>query len=342
MSEWEPRVENGEVAIPFSSGSVMNTKLGFVVTAGVLMLLTLDLVAAERATFILRDGQRASGTLVAHGDQRANLVLGYFNLGDMPGGTGNLRERAYPEADVAVIDFAGGVPPQQELAGLNRMNGQPNMLTLRSGAVLYGRFDNIIEGSTVAFTDQRGQHQAYSARDVARVYLDTAAARAVFDVAPDPVPNGQTGDWRSGGNPTRQTTEWRSGGNRDLEPLDGSGPGLRVLANRAWTDTGIAVRRGEQVRFRASGQIQFGESDRDVTGTDGNPRFRLDPSELPVALMPIGGLIGRVGRGAPFPIGSNPNSIVMPDDGRLYLGVNARAVPGNRGAFLVEVLPGRW
>ncbi len=321
----------------------MNTKLGLVVAAAVMMIvLPLDLVAAERATFILRSGQRASGVLVAHGDQRANLVLGFFNLGDMPGGTGNLREQAYPEADVAVIDFSGGVPSQQELAGLNRMNGQSHMLVLRSGVLVYGRFDNIIEGSTVTFTDQRGQRQEYSARDVARIYLDTPAARTMYNVAPDPAStNGGTGGRNSGGNAARQPADPGHAGNRDLETVGQAGPGFRVAANRAWSDTGIAVRRGDRVSFRGSGQIQFGDSDRDVAGPDGNPRYRVDASQLPVRLMPIGGLIGRVGRGAPFPIGSNTNSIVMPEDGRLYLGVNTRVVSSNRGAFLVEIRTGR-
>jgi hypothetical protein len=319
----------------------MNTTLGFVVAAGAIVLLPLDLVAAERATFILRDGQRASGAVVAHGDQRTNLILGFFNLGDMPGGTGSLREKAYPEADVAVIDFAGGVPSQQELAGLNRMNGQPNMLALRGGAVVYGRFDNIVEGSTVTFTNQLGQHQTYSARDVARIYLDTPVARKLFSVAPDPVSTAQVGDRRSDGTLNRRPTDRGVASNRDLEPLDEAGPGLRVLANRAWTDTGISVRRGDRVRFRASGQIQFGASGRDVAGPDGALRLRIDQDELPVGLMSPGGLIGQVGRGAPFPIGSNTNSIVMPDDGRLYLGVNTSDASGNRGAFLVEILTGR-
>jgi hypothetical protein len=320
----------------------MNTKLGFVVVAAALAILPpLDLVAAERATFILRSGQRASGTVVAHGDQRANLVLGYFNLGDMPGGTGNQREKAYPEADVAVIDFAGGTPSERELAGLNRMNGQSSMLVLRSGAVVYGRFDNIVEGTTVTFTSQLGQHQAYIARDVARIYLDIAAAITLFNVAPDPIPSDQYGDWRSSGDPARQPTDRGYGGNRDLDPFAQAGPGVRVVANRAWTDTGIAVRRGDRVSFRASGQIYFGEFDYNVAEADGNPRDRSDPSMLPVRLMPIGGLIGRVGRGAPFPIGSSTKSIEMPADGRLYLGSNTRAVSGNRGAFLVEILTGR-
>ncbi len=319
----------------------MNTRLSLVVAAALMILLPLDLVAAERATFILRNGQRESGVVVAHGGDRANLILGSFNLGDMPGGTGSLREKAYPAADVVAIDFAGGTPPQQELAGLNRMNGQPNMLVLRSGAIVYGRFDNIIEGATVTFDNPQGQRQTYGARDVARIYLDAGVARTLFNVQPDPAASGRFVDRGSRGDLTRQPMDRGSQGSRDRQPLDEGGPGLRVLANRAWTDTGLAVRRGDRVSFRASGQIQFGESDRDVAGPDGNPRYRVDASELPVRVMPVGGLIGRVGRGAPFPIGSNTNSIVMPEDGRLFLGVNAKAVSGNRGSFLVEILTGR-
>jgi len=302
----------------------MRTKSFFVAAATMLMLLPLELVAAERATFILRNGQRESGVLVAHGDQRANLILGYFNLGDMPGGTGSLREKAYREADVVVIDFAAGTPSPQELSGLNRMNGQPHMLVLRSGNLIYGRFDNIIDGTTVTFANQQGQRQSFAARDVARVYLDAAVARTLFNVAPDPAPKQPARDAAPA--PSRQSPD-----------SAGNGASLRVQANRAWTDTGIDVRRGDRVSFRASGQIQFGPSDRDVADVDGNPRYRVDPADLPVEVMPIGGLIGRIDRGEPFAIGSNTRAIVMRGDGRLFLGVNTTTVAGSRGAFLVEI-----
>ena len=38
-------------------------------------------LAAERATFILTDGERKSGPVVFHGDQHENLINGYLNLG---------------------------------------------------------------------------------------------------------------------------------------------------------------------------------------------------------------------------------------------------------------------
>ena len=42
--------------------------------------------------------------------------------------------------------------------------------------------------------------------------------------------------------------------------------------------------------------------------------------------MPVGGLIGRVGNSRPFPIGSNSQPITMPENGRLYLGINDEEV----------------
>ncbi len=53
--------------------------------------------------------------------------------------------------------------------------------------------------------------------------------------------------------------------------------------------------------------------------------------------MPAGGLIARVDNGAPFPIGSNSQAIVMPVAGRLYVGVNDDNFGDNSGFFAVTV-----
>jgi hypothetical protein len=70
-------------------------------------------------------------------------------------------------------------------------------------------------------------------------------------------------------------------------------------------------------------------------GPDGNGELRKPT--YPVPVMPVGGLIGRVGTGAPFPIGSNSQPIVMPNDGRLTLGVNDVVLQDHSGAFTVTV-----
>ena len=53
--------------------------------------------------------------------------------------------------------------------------------------------------------------------------------------------------------------------------------------------------------------------------------------------MPVGGLIGRVGNSAPFPIGSNTQRIRMPADGTLMLGVNDQNLGDNSGYFTVTI-----
>src|SRR5882762_3783050 len=60
--------------------------------------------AAERATFILTNGERKSGEVVFHGGNAANFIDGQLNLGD------NGKEQSFPIDQVAVINFAGGAP----------------------------------------------------------------------------------------------------------------------------------------------------------------------------------------------------------------------------------------
>ena len=69
-----------------------------------------------------------------------------------------------------------------------------------------------------------------------------------------------------------------------------------------------------------------------ITPVDGGSRVVLESY-----YEPPGGLIGRVGTSAPFPIGSNSQPIVMPADGRLMLGVNDNEPGDNSGAFTVTV-----
>jgi hypothetical protein len=112
-------------------------------------------------------------------------------------------------------------------------------------------------------------------------------------------------------------------------------PTVRVEANPGWTDTGIAVRGGDRVTFHATGQITYGHTPGQTAGPDGNAQVKKN--SYPVGGMPVGGLVGRVGNGAPFPIGSNTQPITMPADGRLTLGVNDDEVGDNSGFFSVVV-----
>jgi PA-IL-like protein len=174
---------------------------------------------------------------------------------------------------------------------------------------------NMVHGNTLLWRNQSGQDQQDAISDVARVYLNPQAARIAYN-APNTVPSAV------GTSGTSATTP--------LQPGE-----VRVPANQAWSDTGIQVKKGDRVSFRASGEISFGQSAGQTAGPDGNGSMR-QPS-YPVPVMPVGGLIGKVGNAPAFPIGSNSQAIVMPADGRLMLGVNDNELNDNSGYFSVIV-----
>lgn len=262
-------------------------------------------LASERATFILTDGSRKSGQVVFHGDNRENLINGYLNLSNDTGGP----EFTYPIGQVAVIDFVGGQPSQAELAAL----GSGHLLALRNGQQQAGTFVNIIGGTTLLWRNQSGDTQQFALSDVSRVYLNPQSARVAFN-APASAATAAVG--------TTGT----------------AAPGAVVVqANQAWTDGGLTVKKGDRVSFNTSGQIVFAQGQ--SAGPDGNPALRQ--ATYPVPELPVGGLIGRVGTGAPFPIGSNSQPIVMPANGRLMLGVNDNELQDNTGAFTVVVTKAR-
>ena len=85
-------------------------------------------LAAERATFVLTNGERKSGEVVFHGGRAANFIDGQLNLGD------NGKEQSYPIEQVALIDFTGGTPATDELAKV-----PAGAAVGTSGATLNGR-----------------------------------------------------------------------------------------------------------------------------------------------------------------------------------------------------------
>jgi hypothetical protein len=259
--------------------------------------------AAERATFVLTDGSRKSGEVVFHTPARENLINGNLNLG-----VGNGKEETFGADQVAVIDFAGGQPGSNELQALPASG---HLLALRDGKTEQGHFVNLIGGDTVRWQDRSGESRDIPISQVGRIYLNPQAARTAFNYS----------------GPPAATAVATSG---TLEP-----GAVRVEANQAWNDSGISVKKGDRVSFRATGQIAFGEGPGMTAGPDGNGNLRQ--TTYPVPVMPVGGLIGKVGNSAPFPIGSNTQPIVMPADGRLMIGVNDNEIGDNSGFFSVVV-----
>lgn len=283
------------------------------VAVAVAAALPLSLLAADRATFVLRNGQRESGRLAAHGSNRYNVIDNQLNLDNVAGGTGSLNEKSYPVRDVVAIDFTDAAPTPQELSRLDSA-GANNVLALRDGSVLYGTFDNIVGGDTVLFSEN-GQQRQFGTSQVARIYLDIQGARTAYN-APASATAGQAAIGTSG-----------------------QARAVSVSGRNAWTDTGVTVRAGQTVTFHASGQILFGRQASLSAGPDGNPAFRGRHGAYPVPTAPVGSLIGRVGNGPAFVIGSNAQPIAMPSSGRLMLGINDDQLDDNSGAFQVAITP---
>jgi len=113
----------------------------------------------------------------------------------------------------------------------------------------------------------------------------------------------------------------------------GGGAGsFEVPANSQWTDTGMTVRRGERLYFTASGTVSLGPGL--SAEPDGRPGMR-GSYQLPTALG--GALIGRIGNGQPFLIGSSGQPFPIPANGRLFLGVNDDNFADNSGAFTIRI-----
>lgn len=266
--------------------------------------------AAERATFVLTDGSRHSGEVVFHGSGNRNLIDNHLNLGE--GG----RESTYPVDQVVMIDFAGGEPTAADFAGL--ATAQEQVIVLRNVGPQRGQLANLVNGDTVQWEGANGQSQQFAIRDVARIYLDPAAARRIFPQLANAAPAATA-----------------TSGNAGLDDPVAPRGSIRVRANEAWTSTGVRVMKGQRVSFSATGEAQFSTDAGHRAGPDGSDAMKSP--NYPVPAMPVGGLIGKVGDSAPFPIGSNREPIVMPASGQLMLGVNDDFVTDNTGGFVVTL-----
>lgn len=115
-------------------------------------------------------------------------------------------------------------------------------------------------------------------------------------------------------------------------------PGVvRVLADRAWTDTGVDVLSGERLQIdylRGMWSPWPGDAF-DAIGFGGDPR--CDCNQM--AGVSHAALIGRIEDGEPFYVGDRWLQGAGAS-GRLYLGINDTRLSDNRGWLEVVVLQG--
>ena len=131
-------------------------------------------------------------------------------------------------------------------------------------------------------------------------------------------------------------------GERQGSPQASQGPprGTRqkqvmVVANQAWTDTGIDLTSGQSVYFESVGEIGWGPGRHaDANGERNSP----NNNGRPIPNRAGGSLIGRIGTpGDPFFIGGDRRAIPVRSSGRLFLGINDDNLQDNSGYFRVTV-----
>ena len=275
----------------------------FLVTAALIVCACASIWAAERATFIMTNGERKSGTVVFHGSQGNNVIDDQFNLG-FEG-----REESYPASQVAAIEFAGGQPSANELQMLAK--DLSNLLVFRNGQMESGRFINLVNGQTVVWQNTAGVQMNLPIADVSRLYLNVPSARVAYGVTSAAAPSAAAGVGTSG-----QVVM----------------NGIRVDGNTQWVDSGMVAVRGKRLAFNATGDVNVAPGA--SAGPAGTDAMR---GNYPVKTVGAGGLIGRIGNGAPFAIGSNSQGIVMPANGQLRLGINDDNFADNTGFFTVAI-----
>jgi hypothetical protein len=128
---------------------------------------------------------------------------------------------------------------------------------------------------------------------------------------------------------------------------------IAVPADLGWVDTGIDVGPGEEILFRASGEINLQRGNPEAVCGPGG--LDLVTVEQPIPNANLGALVGKIVQLVArrtdedsglevrdevfilFLIGPE-NAMTVPFKGRLYLGVNENVLKDNGGEFSVVVV----
>ena len=115
-----------------------------------------------------------------------------------------------------------------------------------------------------------------------------------------------------------------------------TGDVIIVDSRTRWTDTGISVRAGQILTFDAEGEIRMSDGAEDFATAGGGSFTGRRANDAPVPSAPAGGLIARVGNGAPVYVGDR-RALRVPTGGRVYLGVNDDHLADNQGQYRVSI-----
>jgi hypothetical protein len=211
------------------------------------------------------------------------------------------QDRQIGKNDVAVIDFGGSGDISD--ADWNKVNG-PGVL-LRNGQGVSGQLSDI--GGTsplrISLSTSSGDRN-FTSSEVSKIVL----ARPSSGVATSGTSNA---------------------------PGVPEGQGVAVSGSQAWTPTGVTVRQGDRLTFSATGEVRLSADSADVASASG-ARSQRKSATAPLPSVFAGALIARVANSAPFPIGEQ-QTVTMPANGQLFLGINDDDVNDNQGGFRVVI-----
>jgi len=288
---------------------------------------------AQTGTVVTRSGQRIRGQIVSIGDNGSESTYGNGNFGNYGNDYSdavvvrvNGRDRQIPIQDVALVDFAGnGNVSQNEM---NRASqSYDGMVVLRNGRTMTGRIVDVQGYNNQALISSPGGDRSIPLNQVARVYFGNSTAASNYD------PYYANSNPNVYGNYDPRYDPYAQSG----VPAYGTSRTVTVPTNQAWTNSGVDVRRGDVIHFRASGNVALSQNPGDF-GTPAGANDGRMAGNSPLRGVTGGLLIGRVGNGQPFAIGAE-SDITIPANGRLYLGVNDDDVRDNSGNFIVEMYP---
>jgi len=272
-------------------------------------LLVVPLIALGLAFPVL--AQQQAKVVLRSGEERPALNIGFFDGNEVIVRTSFAEEPRFPIGEVAYIDFGGG----NQNAVLFR--GSQHAVVTRDGGILRGQVTRIAHTNqddptspfVVTVRMPNGQDRQVVGGDIGRVYFSQPMATM---------------------NTTRERGRIQDSAANTIREDDARV--ITVSSRQLWTPTGLRVRQGERLNLTSSGQIRLSGAGM-TASPDGSGQN--DPGS-PLPQVFSGALIGRIGNGRPFGIGSQ-TQIEMPESGQLFLGINDSVLTDNDGAFRVEI-----
>jgi Ca2+-binding EF-hand superfamily protein len=111
---------------------------------------------------------------------------------------------------------------------------------------------------------------------------------------------------------------------------------VTVPSTVRWYDSGIEVRAGDMLAYRATGTIRMSLGNENDRATPAGSVSGRRAAEAPLRDKPAGALIARIGNGSPIFLGEN-GEVRAETDGRLYFSVNDDYLMDNSGDYRVTV-----